>query len=39
VAHLLEHNGIDMLLIGVTNGALAWDKTARGDVEGRSLNP
>src|SRR5712691_2146081 len=41
VAHWLDHNGIDTLLIGVTDGELAWDESV-GDFawrEGMPLPP
>ena len=41
VAHWLDHNGIETILIGVTNGLLAWDENV-GDFashEGAPLPP
>src|SRR5262245_11401471 len=38
VEHWLAHNGVDTLLIGVTDGTLAWDETA-GDFAPAAVHP
>src|SRR5438270_8248410 len=38
VAHWLDHNSIDTLLIGVTDGELSWDETT-GDFAAREHMP
>src|SRR5262245_11762526 len=38
VAHWLDHNGIDTLLLAVTDGALTWDETI-GDFAWREAMP
>ena len=38
VSYWLDHNSVDTLLIGLTDGELAWDETA-GDFSARADNP